>query len=350
MRGGSGTKSKEFLYDPENGPIVYVEVSYPSSAAPLHTGPIVPMKVKMLIDTGAQGTHVSTEIGHGLLVSDPGTESRLDGKVNAILGYIGDLHFPDFDITKPGWRLLEYRNKHGHYDGVIGRDILNQGRFCLEPRKLTFTLSLPCQESADFEPGNIDELVPLPYSADDMKAGLDCYDPEGRVFPDFCEAKHGRKLSKRDVLLILKWKLGRIKDSNSITVNDENMDKINQAIEDARKPNGEIAALTALERVPGVGLATATAIMTVCYPNDFTIIDQRVLGELDIFPSRLAERRPKKHNTDHWTAADYVREYLPKVKEFRKHWECTLRDTDRALWGLSVSKQVDKFIAESEKV
>lgn len=160
----------------------------------------------------------------------------------------------------------------------------------------------------------------------------------------FAEANGNRKLSRRDVLLILKWKLGRVKKSNSETVADENMTAINKAVRDACKPACEIAALEALERVPGIALATATAILTVCHPEKFTIIDRRVLETLDLFPSRLPKSKRGKYKTSDWEASDYVTEFLPKVQEYAKRWGCSLRCADQALWGLSVSHGIEKII------
>jgi hypothetical protein len=182
------------------------------------------------------------------------------------------------------------------------------------------------------------------YSEEDIKNGLDCYDPEHRVFPDFSKAREGPKLRKRDVLLILKWKLGRIRKLNSATINDENWAKINKAIEDGRNPERRCDALKMLMKIRGIGLATATAILTVCYPDDFTIIDQRVLEELDLFPTRLADPKSTNYNTDVWTPEDYIDEYLPKVRKYSELWRRTLRETDQALWGLSVSRQIDEII------
>jgi hypothetical protein len=185
---------------------------------------------------------------------------------------------------------------------------------------------------------------------DGYEKGLDCYDPEGRVFPRLAKkTKERQGLSAEDVLLILKWKLGRIKNDNSKTVAVSKMNEINQAINAAyggdRK--GKIAALTALEKIPGIRLATATAILTVCYPDEFTIIDQRVLEILGIFPSRLVKDEQKnKYSTNNWTPEDYVDEYLPRVKKHSKSWGCTLRNADRALWGLSVNKRIKEVIYE----
>ena len=191
------------------------------------------------------------------------------------------------------------------------------------------------------------------HVANDVKEGLDFYDPENRVFQEIADKiPKGQKLSKRDLLLILKWKLGRLKDANSRTIADENMDEINRAVRDARVigcRSDAVKALEALEKVPGIGLATATAILTVCYPGEFTIIDQRVLEVLDLFPPTcpVAKRQSKDYRSDDWTAAEYVDEYLPKVKERSRRWGCTLRNADQALWGLSVKRRVEELIAKS---
>jgi hypothetical protein len=173
------------------------------------------------------------------------------------------------------------------------------------------------------------------YSKEDMDEGLDYYCPESRVFPTIPQADGPRELAKRDVLLILKWKLGRIKESNySQTVSDDNLILINLWIQKAGEAGCEIEALCELDKIPGIGLATATAILTVCYPKKFTIIDQRVLGTLDLKPD----------NTDGWTAERYFQEYLPKVIKYCGQWGCTLREADRALWGLSVRNEINKRI------
>jgi hypothetical protein len=187
----------------------------------------------------------------------------------------------------------------------------------------------------------------------EVEQGLDCYDPKKWVFPKIRERLSNHQgLSKRDVLLILKWKLGRIKGSNAEAVSDASLKEINEAIVDARKTDGAIDALKALDNIPGIGLATATAILTVCYPESFTIIDERVLASLDLYPSgyEKKKRKKKKYSTDDWTAKTYVDEYLPRVRERKEQWSRTLRETDQALWGLSVNQRIEKIIKKSEEV
>ncbi len=195
-------------------------------------------------------------------------------------------------------------------------------------------------------------VTPVVTASNDatMEEGLDCYDPERRVFPRI-EKKigSGQELNKRDVLQILRWKLGRIRGDYSKTVADDRLVEINKAVVKAAKPGCGIEALQGLDNIPGIGLAVATAILTVCYPKEFTIIDVRVLEILDLFPTILAEDKRKEHNAGDWTAKGYIDEYLPKVKERAEVWGCSLRDADRALWGQSVSRNIDAVIASSRE-
>jgi hypothetical protein len=177
-------------------------------------------------------------------------------------------------------------------------------------------------------------------SKEDFENGLDEYDLEQRVFPGIgSRIAAAGELNSLDVLRILKWKLGRITDDNSKTVSEENLKQINQAIRIASKPDCGAEALEALDRVPGIGLATATAILTVCYPGEFTILDWRVLETL---------QEAKKLSADDWTASTYMKEYLPRVREQQALWGCTLRDADRALWGLSVRKRINEVAGASD--
>jgi hypothetical protein len=179
----------------------------------------------------------------------------------------------------------------------------------------------------------------------ELARGLDCYDPESRVFPGVArKIRRGRELTKLDVLLIMRWKTPSFKKSYSQTVNNDNMRKINKAVKDAGGAGREIEALKALDEIPEIGLPVASAILTVCYPPKFTILDIRVLGILSLYPSKLEVPLRSKPADDQWTAEDYWNEFVPKVQQRSREWRCKLRDADRALWGLSVAKEIDGTI------
>jgi hypothetical protein len=185
-------------------------------------------------------------------------------------------------------------------------------------------------------------------SAEHFRKGLECYDPENRVFPHVAEKiAKGEELTERDVLLILKWKLYRTKDSYADTVAKDKLIEINRAVAEAQNPDRRVEAVEALDKIPGIGLATATAILTVCYPDQFSIIDWRVLETLELHPTGLASEKRGEYDASQWKAKSYVDEFLPKVKERSEVWGCTLRDADRALWGLSVNRNIEGVIRKS---
>jgi hypothetical protein len=69
-----------------------------------------------------------------------------------------------------------------------------------------------------------------------------------------------------------------------------------------------------------------------------------VLETLRLFPSRLPEEKRSEYRADDWAAKDYLDEFLPKIKEKSTIWDCSLRDADRALWGLSVRRRAMNII------
>lgn len=180
----------------------------------------------------------------------------------------------------------------------------------------------------------------------DMKTGLDCYDPESRVFSKIAaNVKAGRPLRKREVLLILKWKTNRLREDYSSVVGDGQMQIINEAIAEAR--NDGLAALKMLHGIPGIKLAVASAILAVCYPKRFTIIDENVLEVLNLFPSGLPTHKRSRYTTEYWTPTEYLNEFLPNVEQHSKRWCCDLRKADQALWGLSVERDIQRIITNS---
>lgn len=144
---------RDFDYNLFKGPLIDVEIRPPANALPeKHFSKF--LTILMLIDTGAQGTHVRRSVAQavGLPEDNPAEGLTLDGQRVSLDGYIGDLYFPAFRTGLIGRRLLEYRSLNDRYDGVIGRDILSQCLLHFEPNKLKFTLGLPMNNDANFEP------------------------------------------------------------------------------------------------------------------------------------------------------------------------------------------------------
>lgn len=78
------------------------------------------------------------------------------------------------------------------------------------------------------------------------------------------------------------------------------------------------------------GLPMATAILTVLYPNDFTIYDVRV-------------RKQIKHK-EIYGVDPYFNSFLPAIKKIAKERSLSLRDADRYLWGKSFYEDLKKLI------
>lgn len=80
----------------------------------------------------------------------------------------------------------------------------------------------------------------------------------------------------------------------------------------------------------GFMLPMATAILTVLYPKDFSIYDVRVREQLSIPPI--------------YSNKKYFSDFLPKIKDFARQHNLSLRDTDKYLWGKSFYEDLEKFL------
>lgn len=77
-------------------------------------------------------------------------------------------------------------------------------------------------------------------------------------------------------------------------------------------------------KIPGIGIAIASAVLTVCYPDDFTIADYRACASLKNFG--------EKGIGNPTTNSSYFK-YLDKCKELAHKYNFSLRDFDRILWA-----------------
>ena len=134
-------------------------------------------------------------------------------------------------------------------------------------------------------------------------------------------------LSAYDFYSIVTWKSNRAKK------------RIRAGMAAAGKSPGalmqEVSAATTLEAkvetllaVEGFGLPMASAILSVCYPDRFTLLNGRSWqGIVEMAPDNLPARRPM-------TAAEYV-QYCAACVDLAKRLGLLLRDLDRALWARS---------------
>jgi hypothetical protein len=164
------------------------------------------------------------------------------------------------------------------------------------------------------------------------------YNLEDYLFADVKDAFRARGyLTPEEFFAIVIWKAERAKGRIKTKLLKRQLDlaatveTLTRAIHDAASDEDRLRLL--LNDWEFL-LPTATAILTVLYPERFTVYDVRARGELGIadFASRKNEVRR------------YFDEFLPKVAAVNE--AATLRDKDRYLWGKSSYESLQKFVHE----
>ena len=168
------------------------------------------------------------------------------------------------------------------------------------------------------------------------------YNLEAYLFSDVVDRfREMGELSAFDFHCILAWKANRAK---------------NRHVERLRRIRGQTYAeavaslvsslvqchnrkdkLRILMREWGFRLPTASAILTVLYPEYFTVYDNRVCGQV----GRFHELKSRRFTDRLWNA--YVEFKQLVEQETPPHYY--LRDNDRYLWGKSFYEQVNGEIA-----
>jgi hypothetical protein len=135
----------------------------------------------------------------------------------------------------------------------------------------------------------------------------------------------GRNIANSDysianLKIIIGWKSARIAgliEKNSAT------DVAKSLRFATNKGTSEKSAMDTLCKLKGVGIPVASAILTMVYPEKYTIIDFRALEALGI-----------KRGADEETV-DYYLEYLQTCRSIAGEHRIDLRTLDRALWQWS---------------
>ena len=138
-------------------------------------------------------------------------------------------------------------------------------------------------------------------------------------------------LTPDEFFCIVIWKANRAKSriKNRLLSKNTNLENaVKELTNDIFNKEG-IDKLNVLLSEWGFLLPMATAILTVLYPDQFSIYDIRVKSQLGI--------------KDIYTAEKYFAEFLPQVKKFAKNNNLDLRDADRYLWGKSFYEDLKKL-------
>jgi hypothetical protein len=98
-----------------------------------------------------------------------------------------------------------------------------------------------------------------------------------------------------------------------------------------------------LVKVTGIGVPIASAILTVCYPKKFTILDYRAWEALFHFKMVFSQTMP----TD---IGSYFDIYLPACRAMAIQQNMTLRDLDGAMWGWSKYRSIVQWSGNAKSV
>ena len=166
---------------------------------------------------------------------------------------------------------------------------------------------------------------------------LQFYDLEGYLFstvsPRFHH--HGR-LSAFDFFAIVIWKANRAKSKIAARLLQQGHDDLEQAVRALTSDLHEAADAEARFRLLldewGLLIPMASAILTVLYPDEFTVYDVRACDVLGDF-----------HRLANWTRTDRVwdgyQKFLRAIRDAAPS-NLGLRDKDRYLWAQAVADQL----------
>ncbi len=170
---------------------------------------------------------------------------------------------------------------------------------------------------------------------------------------------HKKHLTVEQLFSIIEWKNKKFGIRNIPQLNDvKAVHELTEKIFNASSLSDRLTILLREEngtKRRGIKLATASAILTILYPEEFSVYDIRVRKQL--MNRGLWERSEKKDKngedlpidiTDDKAVVDkYFNLYLSKVQELATKNELSLRDCDRALWAQDWHKDLQTFIDKS---
>ncbi len=142
-----------------------------------------------------------------------------------------------------------------------------------------------------------------------------------------------------DFFCIVIWKANRAKSKVAERLrkrSDGDLDKaVGMLVSEIAGANSKRDRLSVMLEKWGFRLPMASAILTVLYPDEFTVYDVRVCDILGDFHD--AQNKKFDKLWDRYTAyIDRVRASVPSKRK--------LRDKDRYLWGESFATQLDRDI------
>lgn len=140
-----------------------------------------------------------------------------------------------------------------------------------------------------------------------------------------------------DFYAIITWKANRAKTKVRSGMKEANLSP-SALMKRVHDITDDRAKMQVLDNVPGIGIPIASAVLTVCYPSRFTVIDYRAWETLLDFKRVSLKTMP--------TSIDgYFKQYLPACQTLADEKRLSLRELDFALWGWSQKKSIEKLAA-----
>jgi hypothetical protein len=160
----------------------------------------------------------------------------------------------------------------------------------------------------------------------ELRRWLKLYDLEGYLFEEVRQRFEAEQtLRPYDFFAIVIWKSNRAKTKIKRGLADagKTVEALMREVSQSDQPQAQVDALL---QVRGIGLAMASAILTVCYPETFTVLDYRAWETLQrASVDGLPENYPQSPEA-------YLL-YCRACKELADRMGLSLRDLDRALWA-----------------
>lgn len=143
-------------------------------------------------------------------------------------------------------------------------------------------------------------------------------------------------LTPFDFFAIIVWKSNRNKTrvKKGLKTAKKTVENLMREVAQASSPLQKMKLLTDIE---GIGISVASAILAVCYPLQFTVLDYRAWDTLSNWDlDELAATIPA-------TPVSYL-EYCEVCRRLAARNGVSLRELDRALWAKSWSKDLADLI------
>ena len=164
------------------------------------------------------------------------------------------------------------------------------------------------------------------------------YSLEEYLFNEISENfKSNKSLTEQEFFSIIIWKSNRSKTKvlKGILKSKKSIEELTNDIFKTKDDKERLALLTDID---GIGIPIASAVLSVCFPKDFTIADYRAVDSIkDIY-------NEEEINPDNWTPEKYF-EYRGWCLAIQKQFNLgTLRETDKVLWGYSFYRDLQNLV------